>query len=75
VADDGPGIPPTMTGRLFEPFSTTKQPGEGTGLGLSIAFGLVNAHGGALELVPTDRGACFRVTLPGAGVPGPASIH
>jgi PAS domain S-box-containing protein len=75
IADDGPGVPPEMAGRLFEPFSTTREPGEGTGLGLSIAFGIVNAHGGSLELVPTGCGACFRVTLPGAGFPGPSSVH
>jgi two-component system, NtrC family, sensor kinase len=75
VADDGPGVPPELVGRLFEPFSTSKTPGEGTGLGLSIAFAIVNAHGGSLELVPSERGACFRVTLPGAGFPGPAAVH
>jgi PAS domain S-box-containing protein len=75
IADDGPGVPPDMVGRLFEPFSTSKAPGEGTGLGLSIALGIVNAHGGSLDLVPSDRGACFRVTLPGAGFPGPAAVH
>ena len=75
VADDGPGVPPDMAGRLFEPFSTSKSPGEGTGLGLSIALGIVNAHGGSLELVPGDRGARFRVSLPGAGFPGPAAVR
>jgi PAS domain S-box-containing protein len=75
VADDGPGVGREMEHRLFEPFSTTRQPGEGTGLGLSIAFGIVNAHGGSLELVPSARGACFRVTLPGAGFPGPVNVH
>src|SRR5439155_5904397 len=64
IQDDGPGVPADMRGRIFEPFFTTKQIGEGTGLGLSIAHGIATAHGGALELVPTGRGACFRLTLP-----------
>ena len=66
VADDGPGIPAYAADRVFEPFYSTKREGERPGLGLSIAFGIVAAHGGTLELVPTDRGACFRVTLPAA---------
>ena len=73
VIDDGPGIPAWAEGRIFEPFFTTKEGrGDGPGLGLSTALGIVNAHGGGLELVRTAHGACFRLTLPGAGYPGPA---
>jgi PAS domain S-box-containing protein len=80
VADDGPGVPEDVRGRIFEPFFTTREGADATGLGLSIAFGVAAAHGGALELVqrPEDvegRGACFRLTLPGAGFPGPALVH
>jgi PAS domain S-box-containing protein len=75
ITDDGPGISPDVAGRIFEPFFTTKTVGSGTGLGLALAFGIVSAHGGVLELVPTNRGACFRLTLPGAGFPGPAQVH
>ena len=75
VKDDGPGISPELAGRIFEPFFTTKSIGTGTGLGLALAFGIVNAHGGTLELMPTSRGACFRLTLPGAGFPGPVHVH
>jgi two-component system NtrC family sensor kinase len=75
VADNGPGISPEHAGRVFEPFFTTKSVGAGTGLGLSLAFGIAKGHGGALQLVPTIRGACFRLTLPGAGFPGPAHDH
>jgi len=75
VQDDGPGVSPELAGRIFEPFFTTKSIGTGTGLGLALAFGIITAHGGTLELVPTDRGACFRLTLPGAGFPGPVQVH
>ncbi|HXH06762.1 MAG TPA: ATP-binding protein [Vicinamibacterales bacterium] len=66
IEDDGPGVPPDLAGRIFEPFFTTKDVGEGTGLGLSIALGIAHAHEGALELVPSARGARFRLTLPAA---------
>jgi PAS domain S-box-containing protein len=69
VSDDGPGIPGVLAGKIFEPFFSTKGVGEGTGLGLSIALGIASAHGGSLDLIPTKRGACFRLTLP---VPRPA---
>ena len=69
VANDGPAIPPHVVDRIFEPFYSTKDGGgDGQGLGLSIAFGIVAAHGGSLELVPNEPGACFRVTLPATGV-------
>jgi len=75
VTDDGPGVAPELAGRIFEPFFTTKSVGSGTGLGLSLAFGIANAHGGKLELVPTSVGACFRLSLPSAGFPGPVHVH
>lgn len=64
VRDDGPGIPPEHRNRLFDPFFTTRAPGEGTGLGLSIAFDIVREHGGVLELEPLDEGTCFAMRLP-----------
>jgi two-component system sensor kinase FixL len=67
VADRGPGVPPEVRGRIFEPFVTTKR--TGTGLGLSIARRVVEAHGGSLAVA--DRpggGALFRVTLPRTSV-------
>lgn len=61
--DTGPGIPEEERNRIFEPFLSTKE--GGTGLGLTVSYGIVAAHGGQLELLPSvRRGACFRVTLP-----------
>lgn len=65
VSDEGPGVPRHLQAKVFEPFFTTKPPGQGTGLGLAICYGIVNDHGGALELVsPEGSGATFRVSLP-----------
>lgn len=70
IRDDGPGVPAALAGRVFEPFFSTKEVGEGTGLGLSIAMGIAEAHGGSLTLVPTDKGACFRLAIPGGAGDG-----
>jgi two-component system NtrC family sensor kinase len=75
VRDEGPGIAPEPAVRIFEPFFTTNTVASGSGLGLSVAFGIAKAHGGTLELLPTDHGACFRLTLPGGGFPGPKVSH
>jgi PAS domain S-box-containing protein len=64
LADNGPGVPAEYRRRLFEPFFTTKPQGAGTGLGLSFSLGVAEAHGGTLELVDTEDGAAFRLTLP-----------
>ncbi|RPI48868.1 MAG: hypothetical protein EHM55_24875 [Acidobacteria bacterium] len=78
IQDDGPGVPAALAGRVFEPFFSTKEVGEGTGLGLSIAMGIAEAHGGALTLVPTEKGACFRLSLPAVdpevGLPIPTLV-
>lgn len=68
VEDDGPGIDPELHTRVFEPFFTTKPPGQGTGLGLSVAYGLIQAHGGRIELSSrVGSGSRFAVFLPVAG--------
>jgi len=72
VQDTGPGIPEAIAGKIFEPFFTTRRAGTGPGLGLSLSLGIAHAHRGTLELVPTSIGTCVRLTLPGAGFPGPA---
>jgi len=70
IQDDGPGVPTALAGRVFEPFFSTKDVGEGTGLGLSIALGIAEAHGGSLTLVPTEKGACFRLAVPAVSASG-----
>lgn len=65
VVDDGPGIPPSIRDRIFDPFFTTKPPGKGTGLGLSISHGIVEDHGGRIDVESTSgQGTHFIVTLP-----------
>lgn len=64
VADDGPGVVPEAQEKLFEPFFTTRT--AGTGLGLYIARELCEANDATLELVPSEKGACFRIV--GKGV-------
>lgn len=71
IDDDGPGIPEAARDRVFEPFYTTKDPGEGTGLGLSIVHGLIEDHSGAIEVqAAPSGGARFVVSLP-SEAPGP----
>jgi signal transduction histidine kinase len=63
VADEGPGVPPEIRDRLFEPFVTRGKKG-GTGLGLAVARRFVEDHGGTLELLPQGPGARFRIAMP-----------
>jgi signal transduction histidine kinase len=63
--DDGPGIPEEVRGRMFEPFFTTKPVGKGTGLGLSISHGIIERHGGRMNVeCPEAGGTVFRIDLP-----------
>lgn len=63
IADNGAGIPPDIQPRIFDAFYTTKP--KGTGLGLAIACGVVQRHGGSMEVHSTPgHGATFRILLP-----------
>lgn len=65
VEDSGKGIPPENLARIFEPFFTTKPVGQGTGLGLSLSYGIVQQHGGRIEVASVvGQGSTFRVVLP-----------
>ncbi|NQT73845.1 MAG: PAS domain S-box protein [Chloroflexi bacterium] len=65
IADDGPGIPEKIKERIFEPFFTTKGVGKGTGLGLSICYGIIDQHGGTIQVESKEEeGSTFTVELP-----------
>lgn len=65
VEDPGAGISTEDLGKIFDPFFTTKPVGEGTGLGLSIAAGIVQEHGGSIEVRSAlGQGTTFSVRLP-----------
>src|SRR5690606_23345902 len=62
VEDTGEGIDDATRSRIFEPFFTTRR---GTGLGLSVAYGIVDQHGGRIDVVSSPgSGSCFRVSFP-----------
>lgn len=63
VRDSGPGIPPDVLPKIFQPFFTTKS--EGTGLGLAVSAAIIRDHGGALAADNRpEGGAVFRIRLP-----------
>jgi PAS domain S-box-containing protein len=63
--DTGPGIPPEIKEKIFEPFFTTKPVGVGTGLGLSVVYGVIQRHGGSIEVSSKpETGTTFIIRLP-----------
>ena len=72
VQDEGHGITPEHLPHVFEPFFTTKDVGEGTGLGLSISYGIIQEHGGWIDVSSApSRGSRFSIYLPLEAAPCP----
>jgi signal transduction histidine kinase len=68
VHDDGCGIAPEHLEVVFQPFFTTKPPGQGTGLGLSVVYGIVRGWGGTIHAASAPgRGTTMTVAIPIAG--------
>jgi len=65
IKDNGTGIPEKALDKIYQPFFTTKPPGQGTGLGLSLSYDIIKAHGGELN-VETKEGefTSFVIKLP-----------
>jgi two-component system NtrC family sensor kinase len=65
IADTGPGIPAEQLARVFDPFYTTRAPGQGTGMGLTVCHGIITRHRGTIELQNApEGGATAIVRLP-----------
>lgn len=64
IWNDGPGIPPEIASRIFEPFYTTKPPGKGLGLGLDSVNRIVSKHNGSVTVESKPGNTCFQVRLP-----------
>lgn len=64
ISDNGPGIPADIKSKIFDPFYTTKAPGEGSGLGLDISRRIVLKHGGRIEFNSKPGKTVFKVLLP-----------
>jgi two-component system NtrC family sensor kinase len=67
IADTGKGIKPRDMDKIFDPFFTTKNVGDGTGLGLSITYGIIQRHGGTIDVnSEIEKGTTFTIVLPKA---------
>ena len=82
IRDTGTGIKPEHRDRVFEPFFSTKKPGEGTGLGLGVCENIVTSYGGSISMVsktvqedPENQGTTFTLTFPVRHSGSPPQIH
>ncbi len=67
VSDSGHGIPADVVNRIFEPYFTTKEMGKGTGMGLAVVHGIVESHGGSIQVESrAGAGTTFTIYLPAA---------
>ena len=65
VSDNGSGIPQNIINKIFQPFFTTKPPGQGTGLGLSLSYDIIKAHGGEIKVsTKENEGTEFVILMP-----------
>jgi signal transduction histidine kinase len=65
ISDNGNGIPPHISEKIFQPFFTTKPTGQGTGLGLSLSYDIMKSHGGELKVDTKEgEGANFVLQIP-----------
>jgi signal transduction histidine kinase len=65
ISDTGVGMSEEVKKKIFIPFFTTKEVGKGTGLGLSVALGIIESHGGSIEVASEpDRGSTFTIRIP-----------
>jgi signal transduction histidine kinase len=65
ISDTGIGIPEEAQPHIFEPFFTTKENGKGTGLGLAIVYGIIERHGGTINVQSqVHGGTSFTIILP-----------
>jgi signal transduction histidine kinase len=64
VSDNGEGVSPNNRARIFDSFFTTRRERGGTGMGLAIVRAVLEAHGGTIRLMDSQKGAAFELTIP-----------